>query len=96
MTPGRGNRVIAPHSIARKAFLGAAFFAVVAVVWAAVVLATGESWWGPLHAFVAGTILLAISGASQMFTITWAAAIPPRASIAATQRWLIVFGSSPC
>jgi nitrite reductase (NO-forming) len=92
MTPGRGNRVIASHSIARKAFLGAAFFAVVAVVWAAVVLTRGGSWWGPLHAFVAGTILLAISGASQMFTITWAAAIPPKASLAATQRWLIVLG----
>jgi nitrite reductase (NO-forming) len=41
---------------------------------------------------VAGTLLLAISGASQMFTITWAAAIPPKASVAATQRWLIVLG----
>ena len=92
MTPGRGNRVIASHSIARKAFLGAAFFAVVAVVWAAAVMARGGSWWGPLHAFVAGTLLLAISGASQMFTITWAAAIPPKASVAATQRWLIVLG----
>jgi len=92
MTPGRGNRVIASHSIARKAFLGAAFFAVVAVVWAAAVLARGGSWWGPLHAFVAGTLLLAISGASQMFTITWAAAIPPKASVAATQRWLIALG----
>jgi nitrite reductase (NO-forming) len=92
MTSDRGHRVIASHSIARRAFLGAAFFAVAAVVWAAVVLTRGGSWWGPLHAFVAGTILLAISGASQMFTITWAAAIPPRASVAAAQRWLIVFG----
>ena len=27
-----------------------------------------------------------------MFTITWAAAIPPKASVAATQRWLVVLG----
>ncbi|MEX1037551.1 MAG: hypothetical protein WDZ96_01690 [Acidimicrobiia bacterium] len=88
----RGHRVIASHSIARRAFLGAAVFAVVAGVWTVVVLIRGGSWWGPLHAFTAGTVLLAISGASQMFTITWAAAIPPKASTAAAQRWLIGLG----
>lgn len=90
--PDRGNRVIASHSIARRAFVGAAVFAVIAAAWSVVVLARGGSWWGPLHAFVAGTVLLAISGASQMFTITWAASIPPKASLAATQRWLIGAG----
>ncbi|MEX1091835.1 MAG: hypothetical protein WEF28_01640 [Acidimicrobiia bacterium] len=88
----RGNRVIASHSIARRSFLGAAGFAVVAAVWSMLVLVRGGSWWGPMHAFVAGTVLLAISGASQMFTITWAASIPPKASLAAAQRWLIGAG----
>jgi nitrite reductase (NO-forming) len=90
--PDRRNRVIAAHSITRRAFVGAAGFAIVAVVWSVLVLLRGGSWWGPMHAFVAGTVLLAISGASQMFTITWAASIPPRASVAAAQRWLIGAG----
>lgn len=92
MRPDRGDRVIASHSIARRAFVGAAGFAVVAAVWSVLVLVRGGSWWGPMHAFVAGTVLLAISGASQMFTITWAASIPPKASLPATQRWLIGAG----
>lgn len=45
-----------------------------------------------MHAFLAGTLLLAISGASQMFTITWAAAQPPAPGLAAAQRWAITLG----
>ncbi len=90
--PDRANRVIASHSIARRSFFGAAAFAVVAAIWSVLVIVRGGSWWGPMHSFVAGTVLLAISGASQMFTITWAASIPPKASLAASQRWLIGLG----
>ena len=88
------NRVVASHSIARRAFLAAAVFALVAAGWAVVVLVGGGSWWGPLHAFLAGTVLLAISGASQMFTITWAAAPPPPARLTSTQRWLLACGAA--
>ena len=88
-----GNeRVVASHSIARRAFALSMVFAGVAAIWAIVILATGGSWWGPLHSFLAGTILLAISGASQMFTVTWATTTPPNARITATQRWLIALG----
>jgi len=38
---------------------------------------------------VAGTVLAAISGASQMFTITWSAAAPPSPTLTALQRWLL-------
>ena len=89
---GQG-RVVASHSIARRAFAAAAGFAVVAIMWSIVVLVRGGSWWGPLHAFLAGTVLLAISGASQMFTITWAAASPPPASLTTGQRWLVSAGA---
>lgn len=67
-------------------------FAVVALVWDVVVLVRGGSWWGPLHSFLAGTVLLAISGASQMFTVTWAASPAPPGWMAALQRWLIAGG----
>lgn len=64
----------------------------VAAVWAVWVLTRGGSWWGPLHAFLAGTVLAAISGATQMFTITWAAARPPQARLTGLQRWLLIAG----
>ena len=88
----RGRRVIASHGIARAAFRAAGVFAVVAVVWTIWVLVQGGSWWGPLHAFLAGTVLLAIAGATQLFTITWAAAPAPPAALADGQRWTLVAG----
>jgi nitrite reductase (NO-forming) len=90
----REGRVVHSHTIARRALAGAAFFALVALVWAIVVLAGGGSWWGPLHAFLVGTVLLAISGASQMFTITWSASPAPPAWLAAAQRWLVGAGAA--
>lgn len=88
----RGRRVVASHGIARAAFKSAGIFGVVAVGWGLWVLTQGGSWWGPLHAFLAGTVLLAIAGATQMFTITWAAAPAPPAMLAAGQRWALVAG----
>lgn len=90
---GRGpGRVVASHLIARRAFVSALGFAVISVVWSARVLVAGGSWWGPLHSFLAGTVLLAISGASQMFTITWSATVPPSRTGVVSQRWLIIAG----
>lgn len=94
MRPGDGRRVVASHAIARRAFRLAGVFGVVALVWAVVVLVRGGSWWGPLHAFLAGAVLLAISGASLMFTITWAAASPPSALASTAQRWLMASGAA--
>ncbi|HEX6146465.1 MAG TPA: hypothetical protein VF083_06770 [Acidimicrobiia bacterium] len=91
--PDRAGRVVHSHTIARRALAGAAFFALVAMVWAVVVLTGGGSWWGPLHAFLVGTVLLAISGASQMFTITWSASPAPPGWLSAVQRWLVGAGA---
>lgn len=74
--PDRGRAVESRH-IDRTAFLAALAIALVAVGWSIHVLAAGGSWQGPLHAFLAGTILLAISGASQILTITWSSTTPP-------------------
>jgi hypothetical protein len=84
--------VIGSHTIARQALGAAGVFALVSLVWGAVVLAQGGSWWGPIHAFLAGTVLLAISGASQMFTVTWAAAPAPPAWLARLQLGLVIAG----
>jgi nitrite reductase (NO-forming) len=93
MSLGRDNRVIESHSILRLTLRLAGVFAVASVIWAVVVLIRGGSWWGPLHTFLAGTVLLAISGASQMFTITWAAASPPSQRLAGLQRWAVAGGA---
>lgn len=92
LTPPDRGRVVESRHIARTAFLAALAFALVAVGWSIYVLAAGGSWWGPLHAFLAGTILLDISGASQMFTITWSSTTPPPRAWVLTQRWLIIVG----
>jgi hypothetical protein len=90
----RDMRVTESHSIARLAFRLGGIFALVALSWAAIVLVQGGSWWGPLHAFVAGSVLLAISGAAQMFTITWASATAPSRSLATFQRWAVASGTA--
>lgn len=91
MKPGR-RRVVESHGLARSAFRLAGVFGGVALIWSVVVLVRGGSWWGPLHAFLAGTVLLAISGASQLFTITWAAARAPSRSLTSAQRWSAAAG----
>lgn len=94
MTPaphGRG-RVVESHDIARAAFASSLVFAVVAGAWSVYTLVVGGGWWGPLHAFLAGTTLLAISGASQMFTITWSSTVPPVRTAVVVQRRLLIGG----
>lgn len=86
------SRVHRSHTIARLAFRLAGMFGAVAGIWAIVVLIRGGSWWGPLHSFVAGAVLAAISGASQMFTITWSAASPPPPAVTSTQRRVLGAG----
>jgi nitrite reductase (NO-forming) len=66
----------------------------IAVGWSLWVLVRGGSWWGPIHAFLLGTVTLAIAGASQMFTITWSAAPAPSAMVAAAQRWSHAVGAA--
>ena len=92
--PTRGSRVIDSHRIAAAALRLAAVFGFVAVVWAARVFISGGSRWPPFHAFLMGTALLAISGLTQMFTITWSTSPAPPAATAKAQRWSIALGAA--
>ena len=42
----------------------------------ALVIPHHTGWWLPLHLFLAGALLLAISAATQLFAVTWAAGPP--------------------
>lgn len=86
------GRVAESHRIASAAFRLGAAFGLIAVGWSGWVLMQGGSWWGPLHAFVAGTVLAAVSGATQLFTITWAAAAAPLRRTSISQRWALAIG----
>ena len=78
--------------MASAAFRLAAGFGVLAFGWSLWVLWEGGSWWGPLHAFLAGAGVLAISGAAQMFTVTWSAAPASGRAVTVGQRWAVTFG----
>lgn len=88
----RRRRPAESRHIAAAAFRLGGVFAGVALIWAAWTFTRGGSWWGPTHAFLAGTVLLAISGSTQAFTITAAASQPPTAAVSAGQRWLVGIG----
>jgi hypothetical protein len=49
--------------------------------------------WLPLHLFLGGAVLLAISGAAQFFAVTWAAGPAPSDRLAAVQRGLLAAGA---
>lgn len=89
---GTSRRVVESRRIACAALRLGGLFAGVSLIWSAWVLIQGGSWWGPVHAFLAGTVLLAISGTTQTFTITGAAAAPPSAGASSGQRWLLGVG----
>lgn len=89
------GRVARSHTVAAAAFRLAAVFIAWAAGWAILrVVGGGGSWWGPLHAFMAGAVLLAISGATQLFSVTWAAAVPADRWAAAAQRWAVAAGAA--
>ncbi|RIK09935.1 MAG: hypothetical protein DCC49_04935 [Acidobacteria bacterium] len=48
--------------------------------------------WLPLHLLFAGGLLLAISGASQLFAAAWSAAPAPSGRVAWIQRWTLTCG----
>lgn len=89
------GRVAGAHRIAAGAFRLTGVFVVWSVGWiVARQIAGGGSWWGPLHVFLVGGVLLAISGAAPLFSITWAASSPPDRRIVATQRWTTALGAA--
>lgn len=79
------------HAQARIGLLVTAGFVVAAVV--AGITRAGADWWLPLHLFVVGGVLSAISAATQLLAVTWSAAAAPRAIVAAGQRWSLAVGA---
>lgn len=60
---------------------------------AAIAAALGSERWLPLHLFLAGGLVLAISGVSLMLTVTWSAAPAPPSRAVALQRLCIALGA---
>jgi nitrite reductase (NO-forming) len=77
------------HAQSRRGLLVAAGFVVVAVVAAL----AHDGWWLPLHLFVVGALLSAISAATQMLAVTWSASPAPSRRVAAAQRWALAAGT---
>ncbi|KAA3635389.1 MAG: hypothetical protein DWP92_11105, partial [Armatimonadetes bacterium] len=82
-------RVVESHLLLSAMLVAAGVFTLIGVGWAIEVAIRGGSWWGPIHALMAGAALSAISGATQMFTITWSSARAPRRPLILTQGILL-------
>ncbi|MAT04014.1 MAG: hypothetical protein CL424_03100 [Acidimicrobiaceae bacterium] len=79
------------HEQTRHGLLVATAFVAAAV--GAGVVRLGDGWWLPLHLFVVGGLLSAISATTQMLSVTWSAAPAPRWLVAAAQRWSLALGA---
>ena len=90
---GRGapGRVAEVHAQTRRGLLVAAAFMAAAVVTG--IAGVGAGWWLPLHLFVVGGLLSAISATTQMLAVTWSAAPAPRPLVAGAQRWALAVGA---
>ena len=88
--PDPADRVRRSHAQTRTTIRFAlAFFAAAALaaVW-------DHGRWLPLHLFLAGGVVLAISGVSLMLTVTWSAAPAPPDRWVTIQRTLIIVGAA--
>ncbi len=50
--------------------------------------------WLPLHLVLVGTLLLAISGVTRLFAVSWSASRPCGDRVVAVQRWLVAVGAA--
>lgn len=89
---GDPGRVAAVRRQVQGTLLLAAAFAVAAP--AAAVLPHRTGRWLPLHLFLVGALLLAISGATQLFAVTWAAGRPAPGRLVRVQRLLLAAGAA--
>lgn len=92
LAAGRGaaGRVARSHAQARTTIATSlAFVAAGVLAWAA-----GTASWLPLHLFLAGGVVLAISGVSLMLTVTWSAAPAPADRLVAIQRACVAGGAA--
>ncbi len=89
-TRGGPGRVAAVHRQTRRGLLVALGFAVAAVV--ATIVPHDSGAWLPLHLFLLGALLNAVSATTQMLAVTWSAAPAPPSSQASGQRWVLSIG----
>jgi nitrite reductase (NO-forming) len=89
---GAPDRVKLAHAHAVPALRLASVFLAAAI--ATIPLRQSTAEWLPLHLFLAGTVVLAISGASLLLTITWAAAPAPAPAPVMVQRWCVAVGAA--
>ncbi|QYG95182.1 hypothetical protein HC251_23970 [Iamia sp. SCSIO 61187] len=87
---GAADRVRLSHAQTRTTMRVALAF----IVAAALAGAAGTARWLPLHLFLAGAMMLAISGVSLMLTVTWSAAPAPPDRWATAQRTLLAAGAA--
>ncbi|HRD99680.1 MAG TPA: hypothetical protein PLV68_00175, partial [Ilumatobacteraceae bacterium] len=80
---GAAGRVAQVHAQTRRGLVMTAAFVASTVVAGAAGI--GDGWWLPLHLFVVGALLTAISAVTQMLAVTWSAAPAPRPDVVATQ-----------
>jgi nitrite reductase (NO-forming) len=88
---GAPRRVADVHVQTRRCLVVTAAFVSAAVVVG--VAGIGAGWWLPLHLFVVGGLLSAISAVTQMLAVTWSAAPAPQSRVAAAQRWVLAAGT---
>ena len=89
------DRVRRSQAQARAALrLVLAFVAAAAIAAAAAYLGDAVGRWVPLHLFLAGAVVLAISGVSLMLTVTWSAAPAPPDRWVAAQRAAVAGGAA--
>lgn len=88
---GDPNRVTEIHHQARRSLVAAAAFTMAAPLAVLVPHATGE--WLPLHLFLVGGLLNAVSGATQLLAVTWSASPAPSRRAASVQRSVLTAGA---
>ena len=85
-------RVAIVQGQARSALRLAAAFGAAAAV--AIVAPHRTGAWLPLHLFLVGSVLLAVSGVARLFAVTWSAGEPAGTRLVTAQRWLIAAGAA--
>lgn len=89
--PRVGTRVVEVQRHTLWALVAAGAFSFSAAVAALVPHDTGA--WLPLHLFLVGGLLCAISGVTQMLSVTWSTAPAPTDAVATVQLALVVAGA---
>jgi nitrite reductase (NO-forming) len=91
LSAGGAGRVAVARRQARRTLAVSVAYALAASVAAIVPHRTG--WWLPLHLFLVGGVLSAVSGATQLFAVTWAAGRAPPDWAVTAQRVLVGGGA---